>query len=333
MTSLMFAEAGEAAEMVARQRAANAGAVADLAAQLQRSPPVAVTTVARGSSDHAATYARHLIETRAGLVTASVPPSTASVYGVAMRQAGMLCLAISQSGASPDLIAAVEAASETGALTVAMVNAAPSPLAGIAELVLPLHAGPEKSVAATKSYIAALAGSADLVAAWTGDAELSEALDSLREQLAQAWQADWSPMIEALRNARSLYVVGRGPSFGIAQEAALKFKETCGIHAEAFSGAELKHGPMALVGPDMPLLVFRSDDESRPAIDALAAEAAARGAPVLVTGEALPLAAAHPAVQPILAVQSFYRAVEALARARGRDPDHPPHLNKVTQTI
>ena len=138
---------------------------------------------------------------------------------------------------------------------------------------------------------------------------------------------------------RRLYVIGRGYGLGIAQEAALKFKETCGLHAEAFSAAEVRHGPMALVGPDLPLLVFRQGDETGEGVDALVADAVARGATVLVADGAspgaipLPCPSAHPAIEPILQVQAFYRAVEALARARDFDPDRPPHLRKVTETL
>ncbi len=126
----------------------------------------------------------------------------------------------------------------------------------------------------------------------------------------------------------------------MAEEAALKLKETCGLHAEAFSSAELRHGPMALVGPGFPVLAFAQSDRTRPGVEAAAAACAAQGAPVFLTGgaagegvELLPAVHAHPALQTIAQVQSFYRFVESLARARGLDPDHPPHLSKVTETV
>jgi glucosamine--fructose-6-phosphate aminotransferase (isomerizing) len=134
-------------------------------------------------------------------------------------------------------------------------------------------------------------------------------------------------------------VLGRGFGLGIAQEAALKLKETCGLHAEGFSAAEVKHGPMALVRAGFPVLMFTQSDDTRAGIAELAAEFAARGARVLLAGAeargaaTLPTVAAHPVIEPLLAIQSFYRAVEALARARGLDPDTPPHLNKVTETL
>lgn len=334
----MFREAAEAGAVVRRQAAAR-DSFAAVVTRLRSTPPTMVTTCARGSSDHAATYAKYLIETVLGVSVSSASPSVSSIYGSEQALTGALSLAISQSGGSPDLVATLEAARRGGATTLALVNVPGSPLAAAAELELPLCAGPERSVAATKSYIAALAAVARLVAAAGEDNALMNAVEQMPVALEAAWEEDWSPMVEALAGQRGLYVIGRGFGLGIAQEAALKFKETCGLHAEAFSSAEVRHGPSALIGPDLPLLIFRQDDETAEGIDALVVEALARGAAVLVVGTAppgaivLPSAIAHPAVQPILQIQSFYRAVEALSRARGFDPDHPAHLQKVTQTV
>ena len=338
--TLMFQEAAAAPAVVRAQLAANAQAAVALAERLRRSPPPAVITFGRGSSDHAATYARYLIETRLNVLTASGPPSISSVYDASPAMDGALCLVISQSGRSPDLLAAAHAAAEAGALVVALVNDEGSPLARMAEAVLPLRAGPERSVAATKSFIGALSAILQLTAHWSGDADLIGALDSLPGLLESAWRLDWSDALTPLAKAQSLYVLGRGIGFGVAEEAALKLKETCGLHAEAFSSAELRHGPMALVGPGFPVLAFAQSDESRPGVEAAAAACAAQGAPVFLTGgaagpgvELLPAVHAHPAQQTIAEVQSFYRFAETLARARGLDPDHPPHLSKVTETV
>jgi glucosamine--fructose-6-phosphate aminotransferase (isomerizing) len=222
---------------------------------------------------------------------------------------------------------------------VALVNAPGSPLAALADVELPLWAGPELSVAATKSYLAALAAIAQLTAAWTDDAALAAALEALPERMETALGLDWSAALPTLSDARSLYVVGRGPGFAAAQEAALKFKETCGLHAEAFSAAEVRHGPMAIARDGFPVLVFAQDDATREGVEALAAELAAAGAKVLIAGgqapgaTQLPSVTADPLLQPILLAQSFYGMVEALARLRGFDPDRPPGLSKVTRTI
>lgn len=335
----MFAEAAEAADAVARQLSANADAATALAERLRAQPPRGVVTCARGSSDHATTFGRYLIETHLGLLTTSASPSVASVYGASPDYSGMLAIGVSQSGQSPDILAAMRSAREAGAQTLALVNVDDSPLAAEADTCLPLHAGPERSVAATKSYIAAIAGLGHLVARWSGDDVLLEALSESPSLLRQAWEADWSPLVERLEGARGLYVIGRGLGFGIAQEAALKFKETCGLHAEAFSAAEVRHGPMALVGPDFPLLVFRQGDATADGVDALVGEVVARGGEVLVSGGHVPGAiqlphpSAHPVIEPMLQIQAFYRAANALSLRRGFDPDRPPRLAKVTETL
>ena len=345
----MFQEAAEAPGAVRRQLSANAAVMAHLGRTLRARKPGLVVTLGRGSSDHAATYAQYLIETRLGVATTSAAPSVSSLYAATPSLDGALCLAISQSGKSPDLLSAAQAAKDGGAYLVALVNAEDSPLAELADAVVPLGAGPELSVAATKSYITALTAIAQLVAAWGEDPALSDALAALPEHLEAAWELDWSAGVTRLKAARSLYVIGRGVGFAVAQEAALKFKETCGLHAEAFSAAEVRHGPMALVGPDFPALVFSQDDESRASVEHLVGELLAKNSDVLFAGApqdgagtaaAIPLpvlagdaTAGDPALQPILLVQSFYRMVNALALARGYDPDSPPHLNKVTETL
>jgi glucosamine--fructose-6-phosphate aminotransferase (isomerizing) len=251
----------------------------------------------------------------------------------------VLFIAISQSGKSPDLLAAAEHARECGALVVALCNTPGAPLMEMAHHGIPLHAGSETSVAATKSFIASLSALVQLVAEWTQARELSTALAAAPAQLREAWSADWGAGIVPLARARNLFVIGRGYGLGIAQEAALKLKETCGLHAEAFSAAEVQHGPMALVGKGFPILAFSQNDDTRASVETMAREFVARGADVMLAGgdaagaSALPLIAAHPVVQPLLAIQSFYRLAEAVARARGLDPDTPPHLRKVTETV
>ncbi|MGD8174737.1 SIS domain-containing protein [Marinimicrobium sp. ARAG 43.8] len=335
----MFKEAAEAASVVRRQFAANAERVREAAGKIREYKPRAVVTCARGSSDHACTYAKYLIETQIGLITASAAPSVGSVYQRPQQLDGVLYIAISQSGKSPDLLANVERAKAAGALTLALVNVEDSPLAELADLVLPLHAGPELSVAATKSYIASLAALLQLVTEWSDSERLKAVVGTLPDALAQAWELDWSTAVETLTPVRNLFVIGRGIGFGIAQEAALKLKETCGLHAEAFSSAEVKHGPMAIVDRDFPVLVISQPDETLQGMESLAEEFRQRGARVMMASEAsssdqLPVVpSSHPLVAPILAIQSFYRMANALSIARGYHPDEPPHLNKVTETV
>lgn len=341
--TLMFQEAQQAAEVVAAQLARNQATLSALGQALRNDPPPFVVTCARGSSDHAATYAKYLFETQLGIVTASASPSVGSVYEATQQLRGALYLVVSQSGKSPDLLRNAEAARAAGARVVALVNAEDSPLAQLADTVIPLHAGPERSVAATKSYLASLSAILQLAAYWKNQAPLLRALDTLPGEMHAAWQADWSSLSDGLKHAHNLFVLGRGLGLGAAQEAALKFKETCGLHAEAFSSAEVKHGPMALVGPGFPVLCFAQPDETGAGTLELAREFRARGAQVWVasvpdaatddTPGLLPLARpAHPASAPLLTIQSFYRAINTLALGRGHNPDLPPHLNKVTET-
>ncbi|WP_206243994.1 SIS domain-containing protein [Novosphingobium terrae] len=340
-TTLMFREASEGADTVRRFLHRNRSALIALGEHLRAHPPASVTTCARGSSDHAATYGKYLIETMLGIPTSSAALSVFSLYDAPVVAAGSLCLAISQSGRSPDLLAAVVAHKRAGAHVIALVNDETSPLAALADTLLPLEAGAERSVAATKSYIASLAGLAAIVAAWTRDEALNTALDLLPDQLEQAFALDWTPALPVLAEARNLFVIGRGYGLAVAQEAALKFKETCALHAEGFSSAEVRHGPMAIVGPGFPVLALATGGTAGDSVRAVASEFAERGATVLLADAAGPLEGTlHcpslptvPALEPILLIQSFYRLANALSVTRGLDPDSPPHLNKVTRTV
>lgn len=335
----MFREAKESAAVVRRQRQQNARIIGDLAGRLRAMKPRAVLTLARGSSDHAATFARYLIETRVGVLTSSASPSVGSIYDATPDLAGTLVLAISQSGRSPDLLAAAGQARERGAFFAAMVNDEGSPLAELADILIPLSAGEERGVAATKSFIASLAATIDLLAAWTQDPGMASAVSALPDRLEEAWALDWSPALAQLSSASAMYVVGRGHGLGIAQEAALKLKETCAIHAEAFSAAEVRHGPMAVVREGFPVLLFGQPDESLESVAALATEFAERGARVIsagvpgAPGTILPINAADPLIAPILQAASFYRLANGLAVRRGLDPDRPLHLTKITETL
>ena len=337
MPSQMEVEAREAAAAVAAQNRALAPAIETLVADLRARPPRFVVTCGRGTSDHAGTFAKYLIETRLGLVTASAAPSVTSVYRSAPRLEDALVIAVSQSGRSPDLVDYARAARDAGAHVAALVNTAGSPLEDVATHVLPLGAGPERSVAATKSFLCSLSALIHLTGHWAGDAPALEALDGLPALLRQAASRDWGP-ITALGEARNLFVGGRGTGFAVALEAALKLKETCGLHAEAISSAEVQHGPMALVGAGFPVLFLAQNDESAEGTRALAERFRARGASVLVAGPPeldpdLPIAMSpDPACTAASLIQSFYLAAAGLARARGFDPDVPPHLAKVTET-
>lgn len=312
---------------------------AELGARLRFEPPQSVVTIARGSSDHAAAFLGYLIMAHLGKLVTSLPMSLVTLYQPKIDGKGLLSIALSQSGRSPDLIIPTETFRKSGACTVALVNEVNSPLAAAAEWTIPLHAGDERSVAATKSFICELAASVRLLSAWCSSELRTDLLAELPIALEEAAQTDWSPALEVLKDADRLFVIGRGTCLPIALEAALKFKETCGIQAEAFSAAEVKHGPMALVNDEYPLLVFAPHGPTQASLIALAQEMRGRSRKVLlaappeVKGADLPMVdTGSEILNPIVAIQSFYPMVEALARARGFNPDVPPHLNKVTLT-
>ena len=235
------------------------------------SPPsrAAARTIARSISNISPKLAL-------GVPCASVGPSIASLYHAPLRLQGALAVSISQSGQSPDIVETQRAARRGGALTLAFVNETQSPLAEDAELLAPLWAGPERSVAATKSMISGLFACASLVAEWSGDAELKEALAELPEALQSQREPAPEPVLATLANASSLYVLGRGATFAVALEAALKLKETCAIHAEAFSAAEVMHGPAELVRAGFPVIAFMPRDAAREGVEA-ALSSARRG--------------------------------------------------------
>jgi glucosamine--fructose-6-phosphate aminotransferase (isomerizing) len=335
--ALMFAEASDAHRALRAQLAE--ARFADLGRRIRARAPRAVATCARGSSDHAATFAKYLIETYAGVLTASAAPSVASLYRAETMLKDTLFIVISQSGASPDIVAAAEAAKRAGAFVLALLNVTDSPVARIADEVFPLNAGREQSVAATKSFLASLGALVGIVAHWSEDQALQAALARAPDLMQRAWALDWRAAIAPLSEAQDLYVIGRGIGLGAAGEAALKLKETSGLHAEAFSAAEVRHGPMALAQPGFHALLFAQADEAGAGVAPLASDFAARGATTYLAGAtangviSLPTLVAHPIIQPMLLVQSFYRLAHDLALARGRDPDRPPHLNKVTETL
>ena len=339
LTTHMLSEAREAPAAVARQLAASDDAYRDFGALLRTNNPGSILTVARGSSDHAAHFMAYLIMARLGRLVTSLPMSLITLYQSQIQCKGLVSMAFSQSGQSPDLVAPMRFFTDGGATTAAFVNDPDSPLAKAAQWVFPLHAGVEKSVAATKSFIAQLVAGAHVVAAWGDDAPLHVALRALPDALSGAVDADWSAGVDALKDADRLFVIGRGTGLAVAMEAALKFKETCAIQAEAFSGAEVEHGPMALIGDDYPLLILAPRGPAQAGLLALAEKMRLRGAKVLLAapvgtaGCNLPIiASAHPELDSISVIQSFYPMVEALARARGLDPDRPRHLAKITRT-
>jgi glutamine---fructose-6-phosphate transaminase (isomerizing) len=339
LQSLMAQELQEAPLVLARQQVELAPKIADLARLLQKREPPIMVTCARGSSDHAASFAKTIFESRLGLLVASFAPSMSSVYETHFRSLeNAIFIVISQSGKSPDIISSLIAANDAGALTIAIVNDETSPAAGLADVVLPMCAGKEYAVAATKSYVASLGALLHLLCEWQNDHELRTALARAPDDLHHACSLDWSQVRDELIDEKNLFVLGRSLTYGIAGEAALKLKETSSLHAEAYSAAEVKHGPMALIKKDFPVLMFAPDDKARTGFNDLSRDFSARGAKVFATGEFegainLPIVKnLHPLISPISQILSFYKMAEELAHLRGFNPDNPPFLQKVTQT-
>jgi glucosamine--fructose-6-phosphate aminotransferase (isomerizing) len=335
----MAAEFRETPEILRQHPQALSGPIAALVERLKRRPPDVIVTCARGSSAHAATYGKHLFERHLGIVCAAAAPNIATVYGQRLRLKDQLFLAVSQSGRSDDLVESAVLARQAGALTVALVNDTESPLAAESEFILPISAGPELSVAATKTFVATLGALLRMTAGWTGDAAMAAALERLPERLSAATDLDWSAALNVLAGANSLVTIGRGPTLAIAREASLKFKETCNLHAEAFSGAEFMHGPVSLVSNHYPILLFTPTDQAAAGLHELAADLRRKGAAVFATDHDPETAGGLPALPPdhadadaICLIQSFYALAVRLAQRRGTNVDQPRHLRKVTRT-
>lgn len=307
---------------------------------LRRQSPVMIATIARGSSDHAASFLKYAIELVAGVPVASIGPSIMSVYGRELALERCVAIAISQSGKSPDIVSMTQSARRNGAFTIALTNTAGSPLAEAGNIGIDLNAGVEKSVAATKSFVNSIVAGLAILGHWREDSALLAALDALPGHLGAAISLDWSPLLNALAGRNDLYVLGRGPGLAIAAEAALKFKETCGIHAEAYSAAEVLHGPARIVENGFPVLALVARDAAEAGVAEIADRLAAQGATVFVTtsraksAQILPsVATGHPLTDALALIVGFYAFVEGFSRHRGFDPDRPPHLRKVTETV
>jgi len=348
--TIMEKEAREVPELIAKQLQAHDEILAKLSARLKKTPPKYALTIGRGSSDHACTYAKYLLETNLGLITASSAPSVVTVYKAHLHMQDALVLGISQSGKSPDICKMMQIARDDGAITVALVNDLNSPLAKTAEFLIPLAMGEERAVAATKSYIGSLVALAHLIAVCADNEKLLADLKQLPSLLTRTLELSWEPAITELRYINNTLVIARGFGFPIAQEAALKLKETSALQAEAFSTAEVLHGPLALIKKNHPYLLFAQMDETLVENIKLAKKITALGGTVIlalagnmpikatelseVASVILPLPNSLDAIlDPIMIIQAFYPMVARLAVVRGLNPDAPDNLQKVTRTM
>ncbi|ABE55984.1 Glutamine-fructose-6-phosphate transaminase (isomerizing) [Shewanella denitrificans OS217] len=329
--TIMEQEARTAPQKIAEQLLANDAITESLGSVLREFKPKFVMIVGRGSSDHAGVFAKYLFEIEASIPTFAAAPSVASVYGKTLKLAGGLVIVISQSGRSPDILAQARMAKNAGAFCVALVNDETAPIKDIVDVVIPLRAGEEKAVAATKSYLATLSALLQVAAKWTQNESLVEAVNSLPQALQAAVDAEPQLRAGSLTDVKNLVVLGRGFGYAVSKEIALKLKEVCAIHAEAFSSAEFLHGPVTLVEKKLSILDVCIRDESYGSHVEQIANVKQRGANLIHLHQTS--ADIHPRIAPLALLQRFYIDVAAVAIALGINPDKPAGLKKVTQTL
>jgi glucosamine--fructose-6-phosphate aminotransferase (isomerizing) len=316
--------------------AAVAGPAAALAGAVRERDIDRIVLVARGTSDHVAIYARYLLEARCALSASLAAPSLYTTYRPPIDLSRALVLGISQSGRTPEIVAALEFAAGRGALTAALTNDAGSPLAEAVSHALVTAAGDERSIAATKTFTTALVAIAELARA-LGAGDLAVPLAALGAALAAAAGLPGTAIEAAARSlaeAEAAVCVARGYAYATALEAALKLKEVAGLWAEGFSAADLRHGPRA-AALGLPALVFHAGGPLAADVDALERDLSAAGSPVLSIGPGRLLPAAEGLCEELAAIALIVPAqliAERLAVLRGRDPDRPPGLTKVTRT-
>jgi glucosamine--fructose-6-phosphate aminotransferase (isomerizing) len=316
---------------------ARTDAVKEIVSRVEQTRPRIVVFCGRGSSGHVGVYLRYLFEARLGLLASAAAPSVVTAYRRPPEMRDALFVVVSQSGRSPDLVNATQVARKHGALTLAIVNDQDSPTAAASELVLPIGAGAEHSVAATKTVVLSMIAGAQLVAALARDDDLVAGLGQLPLRLSRALDCDWSAWADSAARAAAAFVVGRGYGLGCVREIALKVAEILRVPTLGHSAAELRHGPRASITPSTPVLVLRQNDEAATAIDDLVKDLNDANETLFVAGGpagTLPwIGDGHPVYDPVLMLVPAYRAIEAVARRRGFDPDNPPHLSKVTKTL
>lgn len=339
--SLMAAEIAEQPQVLRKILTEPAAALDPVVRRLREYDPHTVLLVARGTSDHAALYAKYLIETRLGLPVGLVSTSAYTVYHSAARLDGVVWIAISQSGGSPDLAQSTRAARDAGALTLSLTNTDDSPLEHEAQLHLHLEAGPERSVAATKTYTASLLWLWLLVESWAGG-DLTQA-DLVPDWVAGSLDLPGVPETASrFRFVDRLVTTSRGFAYPTAREAALKLMETCYLSAHAFSGADLMHGPLAMIDEDRPVVAVVPEGDGGAALQPVLQSLRDRGAELCIVGPRqvqsgsslsidLPSGMPDP-LAPIAQIVPLQQLACRMAVSRGYDPDRPRGLHKVTET-
>jgi len=329
--TIMEKEAKQAPSVVEEQLRANKSLAESIGAKLREIAPKMVMIIGRGSSDHAGVFGKYLIEIEAGIPTFAAAPSVSSVYGKQLQLEQAFVIVISQSGRSPDIIAQAEMAKKAGAYCVALVNDETSPLTDIVDDVLPLKAGAEISVAATKSYLATLSALLQLTAYWSENQSLINALDTLPAAMQTIIDSEPQLTSSSIDGVKNMVILGRGLGYAVSKEMALKLKEVSSIHAEAFSSAEFLHGPVTLVEQGLAILNCEVNDESASSHQEQIDEMALRGADLVHLRQTD--MSVHPRLAPLVVLQRFYLDVAEVSVSRGFNPDEPKGLKKVTRTL
>lgn len=336
----------EQPEAARRQLGASRDALAALAGRHAATPFRSVVIAARGTSDHAAIYGQYLLGVRNGLNVGLATPSVVSIYGADPDVRGALVIGISQSGASPDIVGVVEAAARQGAPTLAVTNDPSSPLAAASDHVLDLAAGPERAIAATKTYTTSLLAIARLSLALAPDAAAEAALASVPDAIdaALAVEGRVAEVVGALGSIDRCVIVGRGFEYATAREWALKLKELAQVFADPYSSADFRHGPIALVQPGIPALVLAPAGPTADSMAQLVRDLADRGVDTVVVSDAAPalelarwpiaIPASVPEwLRPVLSIIPGQLFAYHATLARGLDPEAPRSLTKVTRTL
>lgn len=332
MTStIMRQEALEVPDLISRQLNENKALCQTLAKTLRSLNPSFIVTVGRGTSDHAGVFAKYLIEIELGIQVSSSAPSVSSIYHKKINLENAVVIFISQSGRSPDILDQVKMAKSSGAYCIALINDETSPIVDLVDTVIPLKAGEEKAVAATKSYLLTLSALLQLVSYWGGNIKLESALNTLPSLMNMVVNSPQQLKEKDFLSMKHCVVLGRGFGYATALEIALKLKEVCGIHAEAFSSAEFLHGPVTLAEQKLSIINIPIKDESYSSHKELIDNIAARGAELISMQQINEKI--HPRIAALTFLQRFYLDVEKIAISRGVNPDTPPGLKKVTKTI
>ena len=345
MASLLRSEIFEQPAVIRRLLDMETGRVAEIGASLAKRDIRYVVMAARGTSDNAARYAQYIFGAQNRLTVALATPSLYSVYGKPPRLDGALVIGISQSGQSPDIVSVLQEAHRQGAPTIAVTNEPQSPLAAAATHVIELHAGEERSVAATKTYTAQLAALALLSLSLTGAQARPSMLDAIPDAMEQALRSEPEAQAaaELIADSNRCVVVGRGFNYATTFEIALKMKELSYVEAEPYSSADFMHGPIAMVEPGFPVVLVQVGQTMRAELTAMGESLREHGANLVVLGNDPSLQRSTDAwlsvpgglpewLTPLVAIVPGQLLAFYLTLARGRDPDRPRTIHKVTLT-